>query len=452
MSGLRKFPVNLTELSSKEKALFKKLTLAAKLLVPLYLRQKNNKYPGANFYPHDATREEIEKAAKKNPAILDPYTFVERDKSGKLIAVPFHLKFKTELKPITKLLIEAAKLSDNKDFSWYLKSRAKSLLNGNYERSEIIWLKTEPFRFGFVIGPIERYLDKLFFTKCAYQSWVGIMNKEKTRDAEKLKEMILVSRKKILPGSEKIDVSKLGIRVDKTAIFSGLIADFMFTGTNLPNDVNLMEKYGSNLTIFETSLDEKFKNEHFPIFKNIFAKNFQKSYSKEDLYGGSLRCILLHEISHSLIRYRDAEERLGNLFPVFDELYAYILGIKSCGNLLLKGVMSQKELEAILIMHICRNFTWWLDSLKNPDVMHYAIGAAIAQNFFFKERAIKETRGISWPDFTKLFICIDELCHLLEYYLALGSYNDAKEFVEEYSSFDVFKRFSPRLKKFIQNL
>lgn len=447
MKGIKKFKINTKGLSQKEKVLLNKLISAAELIAPLYLKQKNNKYPGANFYPHDATREEIEKAAKKNPAILSPYTFVERDKSGKLRAVPYHLKFKEELKPIAKLLYEAVELSDNKNFSLYLKSRADSLLNGDYKKSEIIWLKTEPFKFGFTIGPIERYLDKNFFTKCAYQAWVGILDKESTEEAERFKKMILTSRKKILPGSEKVDVSKVGVRVDNTAIFSGLIADFMFTGTNLPNDVDLMEKYGSNLTIFATSLDLKFKESHFPTFEIIFEKNFQKSYSKTDLYKASLRCILLHEIAHSLIRYRDAEERLGSLFPFFDELYAYILGIKSCGTLLLKDALSQKELEAILIMHTCRNFTWWLDSLKNPDVNHYAIGAAITQNFFLREGAMKEKGGISWPDFAKLLICIDELSHLLEYYLAVGSYGEAEEFVNEYGSFDVFKNFYPKLAK-----
>jgi len=450
MSGIKKFKVGIKELSAKEKLILEKLISAAELIAPLYLKQKNNKYPGANFYPHDVAKEEIEAMVKKNRAILNPYTFVERDKFGKLITVPFHLKFKKELKPIAKLLIEVAKLSPSKDFSRYLKSRADSLLNGSYEKSEIIWLKTKPFKFSFVIGPIERYLDKLFFKKCAYQAWVGILDGEKTRDAERLKKMILVSRKKILPGSEKVDVSKLDVRVDKTLIFSGLIADFMFTGTNLPNDVNLMEKYGSKIKIFETSLEEKFKNEQFPIFKTIFTKNFQKSYSKTELYLGSLRCILLHEITHSLIRYRDAEKRLRDLFPIFDELYAYILGIKSCGTLLLKGAMSQKELEAILIMHICRNFTWRIDSMKNPDVSHYAIGAAIAQNFFFKEGAIEKRGGISWPNFAKICICLDELSHLLEYYLALGSYDDAKEFMEEYSSFNVFKNFYPKLMKILR--
>lgn len=447
MKAIKRFEIDTKELSQKEKVLFNKLISAAKLIAPLYSKQKNNKYPGANFYPHDATREEIEKAAKKNPVILNPYTFVERNKFGKLIAIPFHLKFKKELKPIAKLLREAAELSENKNFSWYLRNQANSLLNGDYEKSEIVWLKTELFKFGFIIGPIERYLDKLFFKKCAYQAWLGILDKKKTKEAERLKKMFLASRRKILPGSEKVDVSKLWVRVDKTVIFSGLIADFMFTGTNLPNDVNLMKKYGSNLTIFETSLDLKFRNDHFPIFKVIFDKDLQKFYSKDELYRASLRCILLHEIAHSLIRYRDAEERLGDLFPIFDELYGYILGAKGCGTLLLKGAMSQKELEAILIMHICRNFTWWLDSLKNPDVNHYAIGAAIAQNFFLREGAIKEKGGISWPNFTKLFICIDELSHLLEYHIALGSYEEAKEFVNEYGSFDVFKSFYPKLVK-----
>jgi len=447
MSGIKKFKIDTKELSQKEKVLFKKLISAAELIVPLYLKQKNNKRPGANFYPYDATKEEIERAARKNPAILSSYTFVERDKAGKLIAIPYHLKFKKELKPISELLKEAAGLSKDKDFSLYLRSRAKSLLDDNYKKSEIIWLKTKPFKFSFIIGPIERYLDRLFFKKCAYQSWVGFLDEKKTKEAEKIKNAILTGRRKILSGSEKAEISKLGIQVDRTAIFSGLIADFMFTGTNLPNDVKLMEKYGSKLTIFESSLESKFKGDHLPIFKAVFDKKFQKSYSEEDLYKGSLRCILLHEISHSLIRYRDAEERLKDLFPVFDELYAYILGIKNCGILFLKGVMNQKELEAILIMHICRNFTWWLDSIKNPDVKHYAIGAVIAQNFFLKEGAMREKGGISWPNFTKLFICINELSRLLEYYLAVGSYEEAKEFIGEYGSFNVFKRFSSQLTK-----
>lgn len=449
MEAIKEFEVDTKACSQKEKAVFKKLISAAKLIAPLYLKQKNPKYPGANFYPPDATKEEIKEAAKKDPLILDPYTLVERDKSGSLKAVSFHIKFKKELEPVAELLREAAGLSEDENFSYYLKSRAQSLLDGNYEKSEIVWLTSGAFdsKFGFVIGPIERYIDKLFFTKCAYQAWVGIIDEKRTREAERTKEMIVSSRERILPGSEKVGLPELRIRIDRTALFTGLIADFLFTGTNLPNDVNLMKKYGSNLTIFETSLESKFQEDHFPIFETVFNKKFQKPYSREKLYEGSLACILSHEISHSLIRYRDAEERLSNLFPIFDELLAYILGIRSYSSLFLKGAVTQKELETILIMHICRNFTWWLDSIKNPDVMHYAIGAAIATNFFLREGGLREKRGISWPNFTKLLICIDELSRILEYYLALGNYNEAKKFVDKYDSFKVFEPSVPKLKK-----
>jgi len=447
MEGIKKFKIDTGELSQREKVLFDKLMKAAELIQPLYLKQKNQKYPGANFYPPDASKEEIKKAAERDPAILDPYTFVERDKSGELIAIPFHVRFAKELQPISKFLEEAAELSDDEDFSIYLKKRAQSLINGNYKESEIFWLESKIFKFGFVIGPIERYLDKLFFVKCAYQAWLGILDEKETAEAKQLKDAILVGRRKILLGSEKVDVSKLDIRIDKTAIFSGLIADFSFTGTNLPNDVELMEKYGSTVSIFKTSLDLNFKESHLPIFQTVFDKNLQKSYSNEELFKASLRCIILHEVVHSIIRYRDAEERLRDLFPVLDELFAYILGIKGCGTLLLKEVLTQKELEAILIMHICRNFTWWLDSIKNPDVLHYAKGAAIATNYFLQEKAIKIDKGISWPDFTRLYICIDHLCRLLEYHLALGSYQEAKRFIGEYGSSDIFKSFLPQLKK-----
>lgn len=445
MEAIKEFQVDTEKLSSKEKALLERLIQAAKLITPLYLKQKNNQYPGANFYPPDATKEEIEEAAKRDPAVLNPYTFVERDGSGGFRVIPFHIKFKEELNPVAKLLREAAQLSEDEEFARYLESRAQSLMDGDYERSEIVWLTTGLAKFGFVIGPIERYIDKLFFRKCAYQAWVGILDEEQTKKAERLKDMVLRSRSKSLPKSERVDVSKLGIRIDKTVIFSGLIADFMFTGTNLPNDVNLMKKYGSNLTIFDTPLRLKFKEDQFPIFKAVFAQNFHRTYTEEELYQSSLRCILFHEIAHSLIRYQDAEERLGDIFPVFDEILAYILGIRVCGPLLLKGALTQKELEAILIMHICRNFTWWLDLVKSPEVKHYAVGAAIAMNFFFREGAMKIKGGISWPDFSKLFICIDELFHILEYYLALGSYSEAREFIEEYGSFEVFERFAPRI-------
>src|SRR3989344_1654963 len=179
MQAIKKFLVSQKNLSSSEQKVLKKLVSAAELISPLYLAQKNSKYPGANFYPHDASKEELERAAETNPAILDPYTFVERDKNRKLIAIPHWIKFQKELKAISRLLREAASISTDKKFSLYLEARAQDLLGGSYDRSNILWLQTEHSRIGLVIGAFDRYLDKNFFKKRAFMAWVGILDEKK---------------------------------------------------------------------------------------------------------------------------------------------------------------------------------------------------------------------------------------------------------------------------------
>lgn len=444
MKSFKKFKINTKKLSLEEKAILKKLIFAVEHITSLYLKQKNEKYPGANFYPKDATKEEIQKANEKNPLILDPYTFVERDKKRKLKAVFYHIKFKKELKPITNIIKEAAKLSKDKDFSEYLQSRAESLLNGDYEKSDILLLKNGPFKISFIIGPIEWYLDELFAKKYAYQAWVGILDEEKTEEAKELVNIALHARRKILPGSKKINVFKINPRIDKTAAFSGLIAEFLISSMNLPRNKKIIKKYGSELTIFEPVLKSRFEKDYFPIFQKVFNKKLQKKYSPNFIYKAAIRYTLFNEISYSLIRYKDGEKRLGNLFHIINEFFANILGIKMLAMLYLKGIISQKALEAILIFYLCRNFSLGKLSIKRPDIaFHYQTRVAIALNFLLKHGAVKysKKRGIYSLNFIKFFVSGDELARLLEYYLALGSYDEVNEFINEYGSFSVFKKF-----------
>lgn len=434
-------------ITSTEKKVIGLLTKAAELVAQLYELQENPKFPGANFYPHDANKNEIIEASKKNPNILSPYSVVERDKTGNLVSVPFYLKYKDLLTKISKLIKGAAKITDNKDFANRLYLQADALLDGNYEASDIYWLSLKPYKIDFVIGPIERYNDKLLFTKCSYQCWVGLMDEERTKDAIKFKDYIVGARRRVLAPTEKVDfMDKIQIRVDDSLIFTGLIAKFMFTSSNLPNDVNLMEKYGSEVVIFNPAFEQKFEKEHFPIFRAVFEEQFQNLYPVRVLEIGSLRNTYLHEISHPFLRYRDAERRLKEYFPVFDELAASVFGVRQCGALLLKDAISQKELEAIMVMFVARAFSWWLSYLKEPGVLHYAQGFAIALNFFLESGAIRGSNGFSWPNFTKLFVSIDELSDILERILAVGTYEDGKKFTEKYASLDVFERFRYNLK------
>ncbi|KKR60922.1 MAG: hypothetical protein UT99_C0005G0037 [Candidatus Curtissbacteria bacterium GW2011_GWA2_40_31] len=403
----------IRKLSASEKRVVTKLIDAAEAISAIYEQQENSNYLGANFYPHDVTKEEIVKAARHNKAILSPYTMVEKNKKGELIAIPYHVKFVKQLEKVARLVKEAAKITQNHDFAKRLEVQANSLLDGNYETSDIYWLSLKPYKINFVIGPIERYDDKLFFTKCAYQSWVGIMDEQRTSDTTVFKNYIVSGRRKVLAPSEKVDfLDKIQIRVDD-------------------------------------SFDIKFNAEHHPIFHAIFEGKFQQGYPIDVLKMGSLRNSYLHEISHTLLRYRDSERRLKEYFPVFDEISASIYGVKACGSLLLKDVISQKELEAIMVMFVARAFSWWTSYLKEPSIIHYAQGFAIALNYFLESGAIREAGGFSWPNFTKLFVSINELADTLERILAVGTYEDAQHFVEKYASLEIFERFRPNLKKLI---
>ncbi|OGD86487.1 hypothetical protein A2870_00150 [Candidatus Curtissbacteria bacterium RIFCSPHIGHO2_01_FULL_41_11] len=445
---VQRFPPGKLNLTTSEKKVVDKLIQAAEEVAEIYKLQENPRMPGANFYPHDATKEEILKESQKNPEILSPYTIIER-KDNKLQAVPYHAKYKKQLEKIAKSIRAAAKLTGNKEFSSRLYLQADSLIQGKYEASDIYWLSMKPYKINFVIGPIERYDDKLFFTKCSYQSWIGIMDEEQTKEAIAFKDYIVSARRKVLAPSEKVEfLNKIQVRVDHTLIFSGLISRYMFTSSNLPNDVNLMEKHGSEIVIFKQSFDNKFKTQHLPIFKAVFEDKFQQGYSSSVLKTGSLRNTYLHEISHPLLRYRDAETRLKEYFPVFDEIAASVFGVRACGSLLLKNIISQKELESIIVMFIARAFAWWISYLKEPGVLHYAKGFAIALNYFLDNGAIRGSQGFSWPNFTKLFVSITELADALERILAVGTYEDAKQFVDEYASLEVFERFRGNLKKF----
>lgn len=448
MKTIKKFDINIDDffLSDKEKEILNKLIKVSELIAVLYDRQINLEHKGGNFYPSDVTKEEIKKAAEKNPLLLHPYTFVEKNGKGRLRAIPFSAKFKTELKQIARLVGEAARISEDKEFGRYLGDVAKSFLSNEYAKSEILWVTKGPFKISFMAGPVERYFDRLFFRKCAYQAWVGINDQKRTKELERFRTIILASRRKILPGTLKIEVPKLRLGVSKTLIFAGQKAAFMTLGTNLPNDLALMEQHGSRFEIFDSSHNLVFEEENLPIFRTLFDKETQNYFSEEELYLGFLRGTPLHEIFHSLIRYRDAEKRLEELFPIFDELLADLFGIKGCGLLLLKGVIGQKELESVMVMQIIRDFYNWLSLKKSPGRIHYAIGGAITENFLLKEGAVKKKDCLLAPDFNKIFISIDHLCRILEYYLSAATHEEAKEFVEEYGSFKVFEEFSPELK------
>src|SRR3989344_4643200 len=248
MSTIKTFKIPskiLKTLTANEQKLLPILIEAVKNADKIFARQENNKYKGANFYPHDVSREKIESAARLNHKILSPFTIVKRDKSQKLIAVDFHIEYASFIAPIAALLEKAADLSQNRSFKNYLMVLAKSLIDGNYQKADIAWLEVKGSNLDIIIGPHERYLDKLFFIKRAYQANVGIIDKDITHRAKSIRDILYSTIEK---QPNRISPPKI---VDARALYcliqAGFLGRALFVRQHLPFDANTTEKYGSRI-------------------------------------------------------------------------------------------------------------------------------------------------------------------------------------------------------------
>src|SRR5512137_331012 len=103
---------------------------------------------GAEFYPHDMTREEFEKA--NLPHSRSEYTLLRRDATGALKVVPYHVEYRATLEKAAAKLEQAAALADDPALKKYLELRAKALLTDDYRASDRAWLDMKSNRIDVV--------------------------------------------------------------------------------------------------------------------------------------------------------------------------------------------------------------------------------------------------------------------------------------------------------------
>lgn len=427
---LIEFHPKLPRLSKSEKDVLKLLVEAARLIVPIYNEQENPAFPGANFYPHDTTKEEIQKAAEKNSQILSPYTIVER-KGRELIAIPYHIKYAEFLNPIAEKLKKAGQITDNKEFGRYLKLQARALINGIYEEAIIAGLKMKQYILNISIGPNDQLDDQLFSIKTSYQCWVGVIDPEGTKEFNNYKDVTLSAVRRALVPERRIDNrDHVKARVDNVVLFSGLIAKTKFVGVKLPNNLDILAKHGSQIWLFNQLSDLRIKEQIIPTFNKIFPKAFREEYSYKDLRKGYLQAVALHELAHSYLYYKNSVESLQDLFLCIDELAATTLGLRLAGPLLLKDIITNKQLESMIVVFLCRSFS----HVKTFDSYNYfALGGTIFINFMIQNGALKKSGEIMTPNFMKIFVALQELFSLLEQILAQGIRQDAENFIKKYS-------------------
>lgn len=421
------FNPKLPRLSKSESKVLKLLVEAGKLIAPIYLEQEQQAQ-----IPLD--KKEIENAARKNPELSSPYTVVEKI-AGKLVATPYHIKYAKFLIPIAKKLEEVAKISENKEFGQALRVQAKALLEGSYEKAIATWLKLDPYILDISIGPVDHFDDQLFFGKASYQAWVGTLDIEGTKRLNRYKAITLSARRKALIAKERFDnLDKIKAKTIDVVLFSGFMAKAKFVGVNLPMDINIVKKYGSEITIFNQPNDLRLKEQIIPIFEELFSASFREGFSLEDLRRADLRYIALHELAHSYLYYKNAAENLQDLFVCIYELAATVLGFRMAGPLLLEDVITNKQLESMIVAYMCRSFYLIKSKKMDKSMINRTLGSAIFLNFMIENGALKQKDGVVTPNFMKMFVSLHELSHILESLLSHGTRKEAEIFIRKYGA------------------
>lgn len=423
---LIEFNPKLPELSENETRVLKLLVEAGKLIAPIYLEQEKQAKIAID-------QQEIEKAAKKNPDLLSPYTVVERV-NGKLVATPYHIEYANLLKPVISKLNEAAKITNNKEFGKALKIQAKALTDGTYDQATIAWLNLKPYILDIQIGPISYYPDdRIFHGKAPYQAWVGYMDIEGTKRLNNYKTIVLGTKRKAKSEDRMDGYRKVRARVDDVILFSGHMARTKFVGINLPMDLDIVERQGSQITLFNQPNDLRVKETILPTFNKLFPPQFREGFKLEDLRRGYLRAVALHELAHSFLYYKHASETLKDLFPAINELAATVLGMRMAGSLLMKERITEKMLQSMIMTFLCRSYYYMTQSKANNPMMNYILGGSIFVNSMLEHGALKISKGMAVPNFMKMFLSLHELSDTLEYLLSVGTYKEAENFIKKYT-------------------
>lgn len=308
----------------------------------------SEKPPGANFYPKDMTKQEFESSNDAEKTNL--YTVLERDKSGSLISIPYHTKYKKRLEKASDLLRQAAYLADDEGFKKYLELRSEALLTDKFHESDIAWMDMKSNDIDFVVGPIENYEDQLYNYKTAYESYVLVKDKEWSDKLAKFARL-LPALQKGLPVKDEYKTESPGTDSDLNAYDALYYAGHSNAGSktiaiNLPNDESVQLEKGSRRLQLKNAMRAKFEKILIPISNKLVAPEQRKHITFNAFFSNTM----FHEVAHGLgikntINNKGTvREALKQYASAQEEGKADILGLFMVEKLYQMGLLSEGEI------------------------------------------------------------------------------------------------------------
>lgn len=283
---------------------------------PLYGR-----YPrpaGANFYPVDMTRRELDTwvldNAEQATSVRSAYTVVRRD-GDRLRIVPYSDAYLALLKQGASALRAAAAAYHCDDAARavgrcdcdplvkFLEARAEALLSDDYRKSEMMWLEPSACPLDIAIGPYEYYEDRLLGLKTAFEAIITLRNEAASKRVAAIAHQTshLVDT---LPVPEATRARLSRIRPATVLTLADLLysagdarSGYQLRAYILPNDEVVRRARGHKQVILANVVKAKFDSLIVPLAKRALTPQARKDLSS-DAY---LDLLIAWELGHGLV-------------------------------------------------------------------------------------------------------------------------------------------------------
>jgi hypothetical protein len=312
------------------------------------------KPPGANFYPRDLTKEELEDYLREHPEQADSlkslYTLVRRRSGGGLEAIPYHRAYQERLLLAAADLRMAAALAREPGLKRYLELRAEALRTDDYRASDIAWLEMKDNTIDLVIGPIETYEDQLLGYKAAYEAYVLIKDRAWSRRLERYAALLPgLQRELPVPPRYKEEVPGLEgeLGVYDAVFYAGQAnAGPKAIAVNLPNDEEIQLTKGTRRLQIRNVMRGKFDKILVPIAEMLIAEDQRRHVTFDAFFTNTM----FHEVAHGLGIKRTIDRRgtvreaLKEHASAVEEGKADVLGLFLLERLRARGEMIEGDL------------------------------------------------------------------------------------------------------------
>lgn len=368
---------------------------------------------GANFYPADMTKEELEKSnlADKH----GQYSLIRRDSTGKLISLPYHVAYKEPLQRASALLKQASDLAQDAGLKKYLQLRSQALITDQFNASDIAWLDMKNNTLDIIIGPIENYEDGLYNARNAYESYVLVKDKEWSQRLAKYVAM-LPELQQGLPVDAKYKAEKPGTSSELNAYDVIFYAGQANSGgktiaVNLPNDEEIQKTKGTRRSQLKNAMKAKFDKIMMPIANTLIDPS-QLSKINFDAFFAN---VMFHEVAHGLgIKttingkgtVRAALQEQGSWL---EECKADILGLYMVTKLVEKG-----ELPGPIENYYTTFMAGILRSVRFSAADAHGRANMLSFNFFEDKGAFEKTsQGYYKVNYQKFQMAMNDLSNLI---------------------------------------